>query len=159
MTKTTSTRRPTAAQRRAQTARRTSVAVFSLGVTVSLAANVMASAHTPLGVATGLWAPIAFLASMMLMENVPANGLAGKARFVGMLFLAGIAGWVSYWHLVEVFLTAGMDPVSAHLLPLTVDVMMAFASPGMKTKVTTAARRRPAAKKAQTGNVRKLRAA
>jgi len=151
------TRRPTAAQRKIRTALRTSRAVFGLGVAVSLTANVMASAHTPVGIRTGLWAPVAFLASMALMENVPARGVAGKLRFTGILFLAAIAGWVSYWHLVEVFTAGGADVVSAHLLPLTVDVMMVFASPGMKAKTAAPARRRPAAKKAD--NVRKLRAA
>jgi len=155
--KTTGARRLTAAQRKATTARRTAQGVFGLGVAVSLTANMLASAHTVIGVATGLWAPVAFLAAMAMMENVPAKGLAGRLRFTGILFLAGIAGWVSYWHLVEVFQTGGADVISAHLLPLTVDVMMAFAGPAMKAKAAASARRRPAAKKAD--NVRKLRAA
>jgi hypothetical protein len=158
MTAKNTTRRPTAAQRSARRAIQTSRAVFAVGVVVSLAANVDASEPTFRGVASGLWAPIAFLLAMALMENVPAVGLAGKARFVGMLFLAGIAGWVSYWHLVEFFTTAGMDSVSSHLLPLTVDVMMAFASPGMKAKTVRPRARRRAATKAKS-NVRTLRAA
>lgn len=147
----------TAAQRKARTARRTAQTVFGLGVAVSLTANVMASAHTVVGVATGLWAPVAFLASMAMMENVPAKGVAGKLRFAGILFLAAIAGWVSYWHLVEVFTEGGADVLSAHLLPLTVDVMMAFAGPAMKVKAAVTTRRRPAARKAS--NVRSIRPA
>jgi hypothetical protein len=141
-----------AAQRKARNARVTSRTVFGIGVAVSLAANVAAAKHTPVGIATGLWAPIAFLLAMAMMENVPVKGRAGKARFVAIAFLALIAGWNSYWHLVEVFLTGGADTLSAHLMPLTVDVMMALAGPGMKAKA--AVTRKPAARKAP---VRKLK--
>lgn len=136
------------AARKARTARRTSIAVFTTGVVVSLAANVMASTHTPVGIATGLWAPIAFLLAMAMMENVPVKGRAGQIRFAAILFLALIAGWTSYWHLVEVFTAGGADLFTAHALPLTVDVMMALAGPGMKAKAARPATRRPAAKRA-----------
>lgn len=137
----------------ARKARITSQSVFALGVTVSIGANVMASKHTPIGIAVGLWIPIAFLASMAMLENVPAKGWAGKARFAAMIFIAAIAGWTSYWHLVEVCEAGGADALTSHLLPLTVDVMMALASPGLKRKPAPA--RRTAAKKAP---VRKLKA-
>jgi hypothetical protein len=147
----------TPSARKAQTARRTSAAAFGTGVAVSLAANVYASEHSPIGIAVGLWVPVAFLISMALLENVPVKGLAGKLRFAAILFLALVAGWTSYWHLVEVALDGGADQVTAHLLPLTVDVMMALAGPGMKRKAAAPARRRAAAKK--PSNVRQLRKA
>lgn len=147
----------TTAARKARTATWTSRSVFALGVAVSLAANVMASEHTPIGIAVGLWIPIAFLASMAMLENVPAKGLAGKVRFAAMIFIAGIAGWTSYWHLVSVTEMGGADAITSHLLPLTVDVMMALASAGLKAKKAPApARRRPAAKAAP---IRKLKVA
>lgn len=149
----------TPSAKKARTARRTSTAVFTTGVTVSLAANVYASEHTPIGIAVGLWVPVAFLLAMAMLENVPAKGLAGKIRFAAILFLALVAGWTSYWHLVEVALDGGADTVTAHLLPLTVDVMMALAGPGMKAKAAAPVRRRPAAKKATTSNVVKIRKA
>jgi len=158
MQKETEMTKLTAAQRKAQTARRTSKAVFATGVIVSLGANVMASAHTPLGIATGLWTPVAFLLAMAMLENVPPRGMAGKLRFTAIVFLALIAGWVSYWHLVDVATLGGADQLTAHLLPLTVDVMMALASPGMKAKAAAPdRRRRPAVKK--QAEVRKLRPA
>lgn len=154
------TKNLSAAARKAQTARRTGRVVFGLGVAVSLAANVMASKHTAVGVATGLWAPLAFLAAMAMIENVPAKGLAGYARTVGIVFLAAIAGYVSYGHLTEVFTQGGADTLSAHFLPLTVDVMMVFAGPAMKAKAATPARRRAAAKKtAAKSNVSRIRPA
>jgi apolipoprotein N-acyltransferase len=154
MTKTT------AAQRKAQTAIRTSKAVFGIGVAVSLAANVIAAEHTPIGIAVGLWIPIAFLLSMLMLENVPARGWKGKVRFAAMLVVAGIAGWTSYWHLVDVAEMGGADQVTAHLLPLTVDVMMALASQGMKKATATVRRpaRKPAAKKPATAKVTALKA-
>jgi len=156
MSVTAVTRKMTPAARKARTARRVSAAVFGIGVAVSIAANVIASQHTPIGIAIGLWIPIAFLLSMLMLENVPAKGTPGKLRFAAMLVIAGIAGWTSYWHLVDVAYLGGADTITAHLLPLTVDVMMALASPGMKAAKTATARRRPAAKKITT--VRKLRA-
>jgi hypothetical protein len=85
----------TAAARKARTARITARSAFAIGVAVSLAANVYASKHTPIGIAVGLWTPIAFLVSMALLENVPAKGLIGKLRFTAIVFLALIAGWTS----------------------------------------------------------------
>jgi hypothetical protein len=136
---------PTA--RKARTAKITARVAFGTGVAVSLAANVLASKHTPIGIAVGLWTPVAFLVSMALIENVPAKGWAGKARLVAIVFLAAIAGWASYWHLVDVASLGGADALTSHLLPFTVDVMMALAGPAMKAKAAAApARRRPAAK-------------
>jgi hypothetical protein len=146
----------TPAARKAKTAKLTARSAFSAGVLVSLAANVYASEHTPIGIAVGLWIPIAFLTSMALLENVPARGLAGKVRFAGILFLAAIAGWVSYWHLVDVAFDGGADALTAHLLPLTVDVLMVFAGTALKTKPAPA-QKRPAAKR--PSNVRSIRTA
>lgn len=131
----------TSTARKARIARITSRVIFGLGVAVSLGANVIASKHTAIGIGVGIWVPVAFLLSMAALENVPAKGPAGRARFLAMIVIAGIAGWTSYWHLVEVALMGGTDQLTAHLLPLTVDVMMALASPGMKAKAATPARR------------------
>jgi hypothetical protein len=148
---------PTA--RKARNAKLTARATFAAGVVVSLAANVYASKHTPIGIAVGLWTPVAFLAAMALMENVPVKGLAGRLRFTAIAFLAAIAGWTSYWHLVEVAKAGGADVLTAHLLPLTVDVMMALAGTALKPKAAAPARKRPARKTATPTNVRQLRKA
>jgi hypothetical protein len=126
----------TPAARKARLSLITARSAFGVGVAVSLAANVYASDHTPIGVAVGLWTPLAFLISMALIENVQAKGTAGKIRLVAIAFLALIAGWTSYWHLVEVALAGGADALTAHMLPLTVDVMMALAGPAMKARRT-----------------------
>lgn len=149
----------TPAVRKARNAKLTARTVFGTGIAVSLAANVMASQHTPLGIAIGLWVPIAFLASMALLENVPAKGLAGKLRFTAIVFLALIAGWTSYWHLVEVATAGGADVLTAHALPLTVDVLMTLAGTALKAKPAAPARKRPARKPAVKATVRQLKTA
>jgi hypothetical protein len=152
--KTTAARKPTAAARKARTARITAQAVFGLGLVVSLAANVAASEASLPGIAAGLWSPVALLLAIVLLENGSIKGRAAKAAVIA---LAAIAGWTSYWHLVEVLEMAGThDPISLYGMPLTVDVLMALASAAMKPK--PAARRRPAARKA-AAKVTKLRAA
>lgn len=142
----------TPAARKARTALLTARVTFGIGVAVSLAANVYASERTPIGIAVGLWTPVAFLLAMGLLENVPVKGFKGQLRTVAIAFLAAIAGWVSYWHLVEVATAGGADGFTAHALPLTVDVMMALAGSAMKAKPAArpAARRtrKPAAKAA-----------
>lgn len=151
-----SARKITPAARKARNARLTARGVFAAGLVVSLAANVAASEHNVAGIASGLWAPLGLLAALALLENGSMKGTWAKLA-VG--FLALVAGWTSYWHLVEVLEMAGAhDPITLYLLPLTVDVLMAIASPGMKARRTAPARRRPAAKKVAS-NVRKLRAA
>jgi hypothetical protein len=50
------------------------------------------------------------------------------ARNTGAAVVAGIAGWVSYWHQVEVALIAGERAESAHLIPLSVDGLLVVTS-------------------------------
>lgn len=156
MSEKTSTRKMTPAARKARNAKITARTVFGAGLVISLAANVAASAANVAGIASGLWAPLALLAALALLENGSMRGTWAKLA-VG--FLALVAGWTSYWHLVEVLEMAGThDPITLYLLPLTVDVLMALASPGMRTHRAAPARRRPAAKKATTP-VRRLKVA
>lgn len=149
----------TPAARKARTLRRTAGSTFYVAALATTAANVWASQHTPIGVAVGLWAPVAFFLSLELMERMPVKGWQGKLRSVAIGFLALVAAWTSYWHLLHVLREAGVtDPVTLYLLPLTVDVMMALARASMNHKAAAApsrpAARRPAAKAA---TVRKLK--
>lgn len=156
MNEKTTTKKMTPAARKARNARFTARTVFGAGLVVSLAANVASSEHNVAGIASGLWAPLGLLAALALLENGSVKGTWAK---VAVGFLALVAGWTSYWHLVGVLEAAGVhDPITLYLLPLTVDVLMTIASPGMKTHRATPARRRPAAKKT-ANNVRKLRTA
>lgn len=136
----------TPAARKARNARNTARVTFGLGLGVSLVANVAASEHSVAGIASGMWAPVALLLALVMLENGSVKGRAAQAA-VGVL--AAVAGWTSYWHLVEILESAGVhDPISLYLMPLTVDVLMALASPGMRAAKAATAGRRPAAKRA-----------
>lgn len=132
----------TPAARKARTTRRTAGTAFYIGAVASLAANVAASQHTFVGVATGLWSPLALLLSLELLERVPAKGRKGMGRKIAVAFIAAVAAWTSYWHLVHVFDSADLDAVSVYLMPLTVDVLMAFGRSAMNTRATPAPARR-----------------
>lgn len=143
----------TAAQRKARTTRRTAGATFYATGAATVAANMYASAHTVLGLATGFWTPVALFLALEMVERVPCKGRLGLLRTVGVGVIALIAAWVSYWHLVHIFTEGGADAVSAHTMPLTVDVLMAIARSAMTHKAAPSrpSSRRPAA------NVRQLR--
>lgn len=148
----------TAAQRKTRSLKRTAGSVFYVSAAMTVAANIYASQHTLIGGMIGFWIPLAFFFILELLERVPSKGRTGVARKIAIIFLAGIAGWTSYWHLVEVLRDGGVhDPVTLYLAPLTVDVLMAIAREAMKAKTASPARRRTAARKAAT--VTKLRAA
>lgn len=149
--------RMTPAQRKARNALVTSRIAFGVCVAVSLVGNVLAAPRTAIGVGVSLWPPLAFLLTVMLLENVPAKGRVGYVRKAGIAAVAAIAGWASYWHLHAVCVMANMDGVTSYLLPLTVDVVIAFASPGIRRKaLPTAPSRRKPQVKPDTG--RKLKA-
>jgi hypothetical protein len=126
----------------------TARAAFTSGLVVSLGANVWASAdHGVIGIISGVWSPLALLMALFLVENISHKTWSGRFRLAGMVILAGIAAWVSYWHLAEFFTAGGLDDPGAHLMPFTVDVLMALAGPSMK-KRPAPVQRKPAARKA-----------
>lgn len=142
----------TIAQRRTRHTRRSAQAAFLFGATASLAANVYASSHTPVGVVTGAIPAVALLISVYLFENAPRAFVVKLA----VLLVVAVAAWASYWHLVDVFLMGGADPVTAHTLPLTIDAMMGIASTVLNRKITRARKRtrRPAQRKPATGGLK-----
>jgi apolipoprotein N-acyltransferase len=126
----------------------TARAAFTSGLIVSLGANIWASAdHGVIGIISGVWSPLALLMALFLVENISHKTWSGRFRLAGMVILAGIAAWVSYWHLAQFFTAGGLDDPGAHLMPFTVDVLMALAGPSMK-KRPAPAQRKPAARKA-----------
>jgi hypothetical protein len=124
----------TPAQRKARATRRTAGAAFYAGAAASLAANVYASQHSFVGVATGIWSPLAALLALELMERVPAKGAVGRGIKIGVGFLALAAAYTSYWHIVHVFVVADADVITRYAGPLTVDVLMGLARIAMLHK-------------------------
>jgi hypothetical protein len=137
----------TPAARKARATARTAGGTFYATAVATVAANMYASEHTFVGQFTGFWTPVALFLSLEMVERVPVKGRAGTLRKVGVGVIALIAAWVSYWHLVHLFKVGGADVISAHAMPLTVDVLMAIARSAMVTKAPSRpAVRRPAAK-------------
>lgn len=150
--------RLTAAQRKLRQTKLTALVAFLAGATVSIAANFIAAEPTVLGRFVAVWPALAFLMSAHLYQHVPvARGWADFARKGAILAIMGVAGWVSYWHIVEVVLRGGESPVTAHIMPATIDFMMVIASAVYLHKPKPA--RKPAARTTRKASVTPLRRA
>lgn len=111
------------------TARHGARAALALGLAASLAGNVIAAQPTALGRLVAAWPPLALLVAIELVTRIPTRSGALSALRLGSAgLLAVIAAWVSYWHLVELARAAGEGDIAAHLLPLSVDGLVAVAS-------------------------------
>lgn len=108
-------------------------AILALGIGASLAANVLAAEPSSVGRIIAAWSPVALFLTVELISRIPvvASWLS-VVRIGATATIAGIAAWVSYWHMVEVALAHGEQPVAAHLLPLSVDGLVIVASVCMK---------------------------
>jgi hypothetical protein len=103
--------------------------VLALGVAASVAANVLHAEPTAVGRAIAAWPPLALLLTIELISRVPMHRPALTwVRRAATATIAGIAAWVSYWHMVGVCVRYGESPTSAHLIPLSVDGLVVVAS-------------------------------
>jgi hypothetical protein len=104
-------------------------ATLGLGVTVSVAANVLHARPNLISQAIAGWPPIALLLTVELISRIPVAGRARAAvRILATAAIAGIAAWVSYWHMAGVAARYGETTTSAHLMPLSVDGLIVVAS-------------------------------
>ncbi len=108
-------------------------AVLGLGVAASLAANVLAANPdlvSPLvSWVVAAWSPLALALTVELITRVPvSDGWLSWLRLLATATIAGIAAWVSYWHMVEVAVAHGEKTIAAHLLPLSVDGLVVVAT-------------------------------
>lgn len=104
-------------------------ATLTLGLAASLAANILHAQPNPVSQVIAGWSPLALLLTVELISRIPVDrrGLA-VVRLAATAAIAGIAAWVSYWHMVGVALRAGETDSAAHLLPLSVDGLVIVAS-------------------------------
>jgi hypothetical protein len=100
-----------------------------LGVAASVIANVLHARQNPISQAIAAWPPLALLLTVELIARVPVHrrGLAA-ARLLATTIIAGIAAWVSYWHMTGVAARYGETGASPYLLPLSVDGLIIVAS-------------------------------
>ncbi len=131
------------------TARTGAQAALGLGLLASLAGNALAAQPTALGRLVASWAPLALALVVWLVEHHrPAPGAWRAATWGGTAVVAGVAAWVSYWHLVELARMAGEEGIAAHLLPLSVDGLVIVSSAYLRDSDT-----RPAPKAAPARKV------
>ncbi|WP_143234847.1 DUF2637 domain-containing protein, partial [Paractinoplanes atraurantiacus] len=104
-------------------------ATLLLGVAASVVANVLHALDNPISQAIAAWPPLALLLTVELISRVPVHHkLLAAARFIATATIAGIAAWVSYWHMVGVAARYGETGASPYLLPLSVDGLIVVAS-------------------------------
>jgi hypothetical protein len=99
-----------------------------LGISASLAANVLHAHHLLIDQIIAGWPPVAVFATIEAIARVPVRRRwLAIIRMAGLGFVAGIAFWVSYWHMASVAATHGENG-SKYLLPLSVDGLVVVSS-------------------------------
>lgn len=78
-------------------------ATLFLGVAASVVANVLHALDNPISQAIAAWPPLALLLTVELISRVPVHRRwLAATRLVATATIAGIAAWVSYWHMAGV---------------------------------------------------------
>src|SRR3954468_5040166 len=104
-------------------------ATLVLGVAASVVANVLHALDNPISQAIAAWPPLALLLTVELISRVPVHRRwLAAARLLATATIAGIAAWVSYWHMAGVAARYGETGASPYLLPLSVDGLIGVAS-------------------------------
>jgi hypothetical protein len=104
-------------------------AVLTLGVAASVAANILHARPNPVSQVIAAWPPLALLLTVELISRIPVHRRSLAAvRFAATGTIAGIAAWVSYWHMVGVAARYGETGLSPYLMPISVDGLVVVAS-------------------------------
>jgi len=104
-------------------------ATLLLGVAASVAANILHANPNLISQAIAAWPPVALLLTVELISRIPVHRMVlAAARLIATTAIAGIAAWVSYWHMAGVAARYGEVGASAYLLPLSVDGLVVVAS-------------------------------
>jgi hypothetical protein len=100
-----------------------------LGVAASVAANILHAQPDPVAQIIAAWPPLALLLTVELISRVPVHRrVLAAARLIATTAIAGIAAWVSYWHMAGVASRYGEQGASPFVLPLSVDGLVIVAS-------------------------------
>jgi hypothetical protein len=104
-------------------------ATLTIGVAASVCANVLHARDNPISQAIAAWPPLALLLTVELVSRVPVHRqLLAFARIGGTAVIAGIAAYVSYFHMAAVVSRYGEHQPNPYLLPLSVDGLIVVAS-------------------------------
>src|SRR5690242_6992811 len=104
-------------------------AALLLGVAASVAANVLHALPNPISQAIAAWPPLALLLTVELISRIPVHRRSlAVVRLAATASIAGIAAWVSYWHMAGVAARYGEVGAAPYLIPLSVDGLVVVAS-------------------------------
>jgi hypothetical protein len=104
-------------------------ATLTLGVSASVAANILHAHHNLISQTIAAWPPLALLVTVELISRVPVHRAALAAvRVLATVAISGIAAWISYWHMVGVVAHYGETGLSPYLMPFSVDGLIVVAS-------------------------------
>jgi len=102
---------------------------LTLGVAASVAANVLHARANPISQTIAAWPPVALLLTVEWITRVPIRRRSlSAARITATAVIAGIAAWVSYWHMAGVASRYGETGSAPYLLPFSVDGLIVVAS-------------------------------
>ncbi|WFE44260.1 DUF2637 domain-containing protein [Verrucosispora sp. WMMD1129] len=103
--------------------------VLALGVAASIAGNVLHARDDLISQIISAWSPLALLLTIELISRVPVHRRhLAVARWFATAVVAGIAAWVSYWHMADVASQYGESGGSQYLIPFSVDGLVVVAS-------------------------------
>jgi len=103
--------------------------VLALGIAASVAANILHANPNPISRTISAWPPLALLLTVELVSRIPVHRRSLAAvRILATAAIAGIAGWISYWHMAAVAARYGETGSSPFLIPFTVDGLIVVAS-------------------------------
>ncbi|MFB9238673.1 DUF2637 domain-containing protein [Plantactinospora siamensis] len=103
--------------------------VLSLGVAASIAGNVLHAHGGVISQIISAWSPLALLLTIELISRVPVHRRTlAWGRWAATAVIAGIAAWVSYWHMAAVASRYGETGGAQYMLPLSVDGLVVVAS-------------------------------
>ncbi len=104
-------------------------ATLTLGVAASVAANIPHAHPNRISHIIAVGPPLALLLTVELISRAPTHrrSLVIMRLIAATTAVAGIAAWVSYWHMVGVAARYGETGAASYLLPLSVDGLVIVA--------------------------------
>lgn len=103
--------------------------VLTFGLAASIAANVLHARPDLTSQLISAWPPLSLLLTVELVSRVPVHRWwRTTIRVLATTSVAGIAAWVSYWHMADVARRFGETGQTPYLLPVSVDGLIIVAS-------------------------------
>jgi hypothetical protein len=104
-------------------------ATLFLGVAASVTANILHANDNPISQSIAAWPPLALLLTVELISRIPVHSRRlAAARVIATALIAGIAAWVSYWHMAGVAARYGETGAAPFMIPISVDGLIVVAS-------------------------------